>query len=76
MVSRTPEDVLDFCRHSGVRFITLPQGSYTPEMAQLWDELDISIAVHTVNETDKAQQFIKDGVDMIYTDFLSPADFT
>lgn len=76
LAPRTPEEVLEFCRRSGVKFITIPQGSYTPDMAELWDELGITIAVHTVNDTAKAQQFIKDGVDMIYTDFLNPADFS
>lgn len=73
---RTPEEVYEFCRRSGVRCITVPQGNFIPEMPALWDELGVNIAVHTVNDADAAQQFIHSGVDMIYTDFLSPADFT
>ena len=71
----TPETVLDFCRRSGVRFITMPYASYTPEIGRMWDELGVTVAVHTLNDAELAQQYLRDGVDWIYTDFLNPADF-
>ena len=73
---RTPQEVYEFCRRSGVRFITMPSGTFTAEMPALWDELGVHIAVHTVNNAEKAHRFLQDGVDMIYTDFLIPADFS
>ena len=71
----TPESVLEFCRSSGVRFITMPCKSFRPEIADLFDQLDISIAVHTTNSEEDVNAFFENGVDMIYTDFLMPDMF-
>ena len=70
----TPESVLDFCMNSGVRFITMPQDQVTEEALRLWDTLGIRVGVHTVNDPLQAQQLFDLGVDMLYTDFLTPAD--
>lgn len=68
----TVESVLEFCRTSGVRFVTMPYKSFKPEIAGLWDQQNISIAVHTTSDEADANRFFQDGVDMIYTDFLTP----
>lgn len=73
-VAWTPESVLDFCMNSGVRFITMPQDQVTEEALRLWDTLGIRVGVHTVNDPLQAQQLFDLGVDMLYTDFLTPAD--
>ena len=74
MVTRTPEEVLDFCRRSGVRFITMWNHLLTPEIVDTWEELGIRIGVHTVNKPETARQSLALGADMIYTDFIIPAD--
>ena len=71
----TPESVFNFCRTSGVRFVTMPCKSFKPEIAGLLDQLDISIAVHTTNSEEDVNAFFENGVDMIYTDFLMPDMF-
>ena len=42
------------------------------ETIRLWESMGIHVAVHTVNEDEKVKSFIKQGVEMIYTDFLGP----
>ena len=69
----TAEDILDFCMNSGVRFITLPQDQVQEDVLRLWDTLDIRVAVHTINEPQDAASLFYMGVDMVYTDFLTPA---
>lgn len=68
----TPESVLNFCMNSGVRFITMPLDQFNEETLQLWDTLGIQVAVHTVNDEAQAQALLSSGVDMIYTDFITP----
>lgn len=75
MAAWTPESVVDFCQRTGVRFITMPYGGFKPEIGKLWNDHGITVAVHTLNDPQQAQQFIKDGATWIYTDFLNPADF-
>jgi len=71
-VKWTPEEVLDFCMNSGVRFITMPYGRVTAETIELWDTLGIRVGAHTVNDPQEAKRLFDLGVDMIYTDFIRP----
>lgn len=68
----TPESVYDFCYRSGCRYITMWASLAEPETLALWDTLGIRTAVHTVNDPDEAKAYFDMGVDMIYTDFLTP----
>ena len=70
----TPDSVYDFCERSGVRFVTLWNSLVTPEILKKWDQLGILTATHTVNDIDDAKRSLDMGVDLIYTDFLTPAD--
>ena len=72
-VSWTPESILDFCMNSGVRLITMPLDQLAEDTLRLWKTLGIRVAVHTVNDPVQAQQLFDLGVDMIYTDFLTPS---
>ena len=64
------ESVYDFCFRSGVRCITMPVEDVTPDILSLWKTLGIRVAVHTVNDESSAEQLFREGVDLIYTDFL------
>lgn len=68
----TPESVYDFCFRTGCRFVTMRDTKLNPEIAALWDTLDIRIAVHTVNDPDTVMNCFSIGADMVYTDYLSP----
>jgi len=68
----TPEDILDYCMNSGVRFITIPQYLVTEDVLRLWDTVNIHIGVHTVNDPESISSLLDMGVDMIYTDFAVP----
>lgn len=64
------ESVYDFCFRSGVRCITMPVEDVTTDILSLWKTLGIRVAVHTVNDESSAEQLFREGVDLIYTDFL------
>lgn len=68
----SPQSVLDFCKNSGVRFITMPVKSVSEDIIRLWDTMDIQVAVHTVNNEQQIDELLRMGVDMIYTDFVVP----
>lgn len=68
----TPEAILNFCMNSGIRFITIPADQVSEDVLQLWDTLGIHIGVHTINDQDEAEKLFNLGIDMLYTDFISP----
>ena len=68
----TPDSLVDFCGRSGVGFITMPCASFTPEIAAKLKPYGIRIGVHTTSSKEDADTFYQNGVDMIYTDFLTP----
>ena len=68
----TPESVLAFSETSGVKLITMPAASVTPEIAELWSTAGIKIAAHTVNNLGEVKYLQSLGVEAIYTDFLLP----
>ena len=67
-----PEDIAKYCVKSGVKYITVSSGIIDREAIDLWRLVGIHVAVHTVNDEEEAQSFLKKGVEMIYTDFLLP----
>lgn len=66
------EDIAKFCVRSGVKFITFSGGEDDSEVIDLWKNLGIKVAVHTINEDEIAETLFSEGVDMLYTDFLDP----
>ncbi len=68
----TTENVIEFSQSSGVKFITIPSTSLTPDNISSWAAQGIKIAVHTINNYAEAQRFHGLGVSNIYTDFLIP----
>lgn len=69
-----PQAAYDFCEQSGIRFITAPQDWINSYAINIWDALNITVAAHTVNSAQEAQQLKSLGVDLFYTDFLTPTD--
>lgn len=68
--SWTPDRIYEFCLKSGVRFITMSQGSVAQSTTDLWSQLGVNVAAFTCNSKEKAEELFNGGVDMIYTDFL------
>lgn len=68
----TPENVIEFANQSGVRFITIPAGAITPELAEQWKAANLYIAAHTIDDLSFVKQLRSLGVDDIYTNFLIP----
>ena len=71
-ISWDSEDIAKYCIRSGVRCITVSESLIDDELVSLWKSMGLRIAIHTVNDSEQAKQFLSDG---IYTDFLEPADY-
>lgn len=69
-----PQTAYTICEQTGVRYITAPEAWITSDAMEMWDRLGIIVAAHTVNDCSRMENLRKLGVDIIYTDFLSPAD--
>lgn len=68
----TPDDILNFCMNSGVRFITMPADQVSEDVLRLWDTLGIRVGVHTINDEHEAAKLFDLGADVLYTDYLIP----
>ncbi|MCR4633418.1 MAG: hypothetical protein K5648_04770 [Erysipelotrichaceae bacterium] len=69
------EDIAKFCMRNGIRFITVSAEAVEDEDIALWKSMGIHVAVHTLDDKKEADSFLKKGVEMIYTDFLTPEQF-
>ena len=69
-----PQTAYTICEQTGVRYITAPEAWITAEAMEIWNHLGMTVAAHTVNDRSSMEKLLKLGVDIIYTDFLSPAD--
>ena len=69
------EDIAKFCYRSGIRFITISQDLIDSDCLSLWESLRLKAAVHTVDDKEEADNLLKDGVDMLYTNYLEPSAF-
>lgn len=66
----TVESVMDICLRTGIRFVTVDSAYIGAKDVALWKTMGLKIAVHTINDADRANKFFDMGVDMIYTDNL------
>lgn len=65
-------ETIKFCGEHGIPVVTMRQQHWTAELQELADEYDISLALHTINNPDKANDFLEKGVATIYTDKVTP----
>lgn len=71
----TREQLVEFCRASGVGILTIHYGGLTDELLQEWSENGIRIGAYTLNDEATAHALLEKGADLIYTDFLMPSAF-
>ena len=64
-----------FCSKTGIGFITMGQNFLDRNRIDIWKRFGIKTAVHTVDEKEKAREFLKTGVTMVYSNLLMPDDF-
>lgn len=69
----TLDEAIDFCGKSGIRFLTMPDYWLNDQnCSTLSRHPELITAVHTVNDAQAAQGLFELGIDLLYTDFLSP----
>ena len=70
----TDESVAEFMTRTGVNFITMWGDWSTAERISYWKTAnpDAIIASHTINDLNVVEELQANGVDLIYTDFLTP----
>lgn len=70
----TKESVLDFAQRTGVNFITISRKRIKDDFLQLMKDNGIYVGSHTSNDLEETQGWFDKGLDMMYTDYLTPAD--
>lgn len=69
----TPENVIAFAEESGVKLITIHWPLLTSEIAKLWNDAGLSIAVFTLNDLNIVHRLRDDcNIKLVYTDYLLP----
>lgn len=63
-----------YCAERGIEGITMNESLWKPAFASIAEEYGIAVYVHTVNDTEKAQKLLNEGVSGIYTDSIKPTD--
>ena len=70
------ERVKAFCAQSGVEAVTMQYSRFSEDFADALNAMGVYTLVHTINDAQQAKLLSESGVSGIYTDFLTPADFT
>ena len=69
------QQILEFCQHSGIRFVNAPKTRIKPGTLSLWNGAGLLTATHTLNDVEQAQQYMDEqGLDFVYTDSITPGD--
>ncbi len=66
------EEIAKFCGRSGIRMLTVSDELIEDDAIDLWKSMGIKIAVHTVDDEERAEELWDKGVDLIYTNYLEP----
>lgn len=66
------EDIAKFCIKSGIKFITVSEEIIEDDVIDLWNSVGINVALHTINDEERANEYFNKGVDLIYTDSILP----
>ena len=70
----TADTLLCFCHESGIRYVTMPDSRFSVDTLRKLDTMGIRVAVHTVDDRDRADELLDAGVTGIYTDTLGRAE--
>lgn len=71
----TPESVVDICNRTGIGFVTFWNSDATEDLVDMWKSNGLKLAVHTENDVNEAERYLKMGINMLYTDTLDPNDY-
>lgn len=72
---RLPENVVPFCVQNNIPVITMYKEGLTDEMIETAKEKGVRVYTHTVNDAEEEENYVKQGVWGIYTDYLINTDF-
>lgn len=64
----------EFCKENGILGMTMWDYWWSPSYGPIAKELGLMTFAHTVNDQEKAEQLLRDGIDAVYTDILAPED--
>ena len=68
--------VAEYCKESGIPVVTISAEYWTEEIQQIFDEQGIKVYIYTVNDAEKAREFLKAGAIGVCTDTLLEKDLT
>lgn len=69
------KNIAKYCNENGISIVTISSEHWTEEIQQMFDEQEIKVYIYTVNDIDKAKEFLKAGAVGICTDTLLEEDF-
>lgn len=68
------EEIAVFCRDSGISGVTMWSTWWNAAYAPIAEEYGLSVYTHTVNDPALAAAQLSDGINAVYTDYLTPSD--
>ena len=71
----TDKMAFEFCRDAGIGVLVYPKARVTEARIQMGHDMGVLTATHTEDDPEAARKFLDMGVDLLYTNFLNPADF-
>ena len=71
----TDKMAFDFCREAGIQVLVYPKARVTAERVQMGHDLGVLTSTHTEDDPEAARKLFDMGVDVLYTNFLNPADY-
>lgn len=66
------DNIIAFCIENNIKVVTLPEKYVTEERSVSFRENDITLLTHTVDNRKAWNNFMKMGVDGIYTNYITP----
>lgn len=69
------EDVSAYCKNHNIDAITMWASWWNPDYAQIKENYNVGVYVHTVNDLEQALSMKNAGVDGFYTDYILNSDF-
>ena len=64
------EDIADFCQTNKIQAVSLYWEYWSEEIQKIFDERDILVYIYTINDEEKAREYLNGGVKGICTDTL------
>ena len=63
-------DIAEFCQTNKIMAVTIYRDYWSEEVQKIFDERDILVYIYTINDEEKAREYVKAGAKGVCTDTL------